>query len=60
MGDAGKKAFFDEPLPVKKTLYAHFNTKQVEKIDLINAPMVDVSIEKMLCDSEDTEGQTQI
>lgn len=56
--DAGKKAFFEGQLPVKKTLHAHFGTKQVEKIYLINAPIVDLIIGKMLWDPEETGGQT--
>lgn len=53
-----RKRFFEEQLPVKNTLHAHFGNKQIEKIYLINAPIVDVIIGKMLWDPEDTEGQT--
>ena len=35
--DAGKKAFFEEQLPVKTTLHKYFGTKQAETIFLINA-----------------------
>lgn len=56
--DAGKKAFFEELVPVKKTLHQYFGTEQIKMIFLINAPIVDVIIGDMLWDPEDVEGQT--
>jgi len=43
---------------MKRMLHAHFGAKQVEKIFLINAPIVNVIIGQMLWDPEDVEGQT--
>lgn len=45
-------------LPVKGTLNNFFGTKQVEKICLIKAPIVNLIIGEILWDPDDFEGQT--
>lgn len=57
--DAGKKAFFEEQVPLKTTLHSYFGTKQIEKNFVINAPIVDVIIGDMLWDPEDIECETR-
>lgn len=56
--DAGKNAFFREQLPIKRTLQNYIDTKQIKKIFLINASIVDLIIGKILWDPEETESQT--
>ena len=56
--DAEKRSFFEDQLPVKETLHSYFGTKQIEKIFLINAPIVDVIIGEMLWDPDCIDVQT--
>ena len=44
ISDAGKKAFFEEHLPLKETLHGFFRKNTIEKIFMINAPIVSVII----------------
>lgn len=54
VGDVGKQDFFEEQKPLNNRLYRYFGSKQVEKINLINALMVYVIICEMLWDPDDT------
>lgn len=42
---------------MRETLHNYYGTKQVEKIFLINAPIVNVIVEEMLCNPDDIEGK---
>ena len=53
-----QKTYFDQAVPIKKTLHGHFGSSQMAMHYTFNGPIIDKIIGEMLWDPDDIDGQS--